>query len=328
MPENGNFKIVLSEITGNREIILQELAQLLMIDTTYASQIISTTPIILLDGLLQDQAGKVMDQFAELLHLGAKIEMVDVLKKSLPRLSWPEPPAILTRGKGSAKSSQAIIACPHCGKPITISVVSRPAAESKGKDTTDLETKSIKPIAPDPRIAQALKKSVKEKTSPPPVATATPKSKNKKNDEPSHFYDTPIDLDTFEKEVAALNEEDKFSGMPDVPDILDLAEVQKVTNKATPIPSEEGATPPLGEDPISDDATGNFNIFMSRPSSKPKRESAAEILAEIKGISLEEAQKLAEKMIIPVAKGISQTRANRYKQKLKTAGIPSRVTKK
>jgi hypothetical protein len=68
-------------------------------------------------------------------------------------------------------------------------------------------------------------------------------------------------------------------------------------------------------------------LFISRPTSKPQRDKTAHILSEIQKISLEDAMVLAEKMIIPVAKGVSQATAEDYRQKFAGTGIPVRMTK-
>ncbi|MCL4728965.1 MAG: hypothetical protein KJ044_00825, partial [Planctomycetes bacterium] len=57
-------------------------------------------------------------------------------------------------------------------------------------------------------------------------------------------------------------------------------------------------------------AEGDFTVFLSPPKGADKKQQAAEIIAEIQGISVNEALALAGKMIVPVVKGVSEKEAH------------------
>ncbi|MCC6573727.1 MAG: hypothetical protein IT462_08040 [Planctomycetes bacterium] len=75
-------------------------------------------------------------------------------------------------------------------------------------------------------------------------------------------------------------------------------------------------------------ADGAFTVFLSPPKGADKKQTAAEIIAEINGIDIDAAMELAGKMIVPVAKGVSESEANRVKDKFKEAGLSCRITQK
>jgi hypothetical protein len=89
---------------------------------------------------------------------------------------------------------------------------------------------------------------------------------------------------------------------------------------------EESPTEPVAEKPPSDD--GAFSVFLSKISSSKKKKKAVDLLCEIRGISESEAQALAKKMIIPVAKGVTKEKAEEILTLFRENKIPGRITKK
>lgn len=73
---------------------------------------------------------------------------------------------------------------------------------------------------------------------------------------------------------------------------------------------------------------GSFTVFLSPPKSAAKKKAAAEIIAEVQGIDLAVALQLAGKMIVPVAKGVSEADAGSIRDRFKAAGLSCRITQK
>ena len=73
---------------------------------------------------------------------------------------------------------------------------------------------------------------------------------------------------------------------------------------------------------------GLYSVFLSRPSTDEKRNEAAEIIAHLQGISLADARLLAGKMVIPVAKDISEEDAKEIRKVFKESGLACRLTQK
>jgi hypothetical protein len=77
-------------------------------------------------------------------------------------------------------------------------------------------------------------------------------------------------------------------------------------------------TAPTGE--------GDHGLVLSRISDPDKKDKAAELIAEIKGCQLESAQRLTDRTIIPVLKGVSREVAEFHLDKFKRYKIAGRVT--
>ncbi len=71
---------------------------------------------------------------------------------------------------------------------------------------------------------------------------------------------------------------------------------------------------------------GSFTVFLSPPKGDEKKRAAAVIIAELQGIDMGSALALVGKMIVPVAKGISEQEANGIRDRFKDAGLNCRIT--
>ncbi|MCC6466283.1 MAG: hypothetical protein IT463_13170 [Planctomycetes bacterium] len=87
--------------------------------------------------------------------------------------------------------------------------------------------------------------------------------------------------------------------------------------KAAPAPAAKAAAP-----------AGDYTVFLSPPKGTDKKNAAAEIIAELQGISMNDALALAGKMIVPVVKGVSENEANQVRDRFKDAGLSCRITQK
>lgn len=96
-----------------------------------------------------------------------------------------------------------------------------------------------------------------------------------------------------------------------------------------PKPAASGKAPAAasGKAPAAA-AEGDFTVFLSPPKGADKKQQAAEIIADIQGISVKDALALAGKMIVPVVKGVSEKEAHTVRDKFKDAGLSCRITQK
>lgn len=101
---------------------------------------------------------------------------------------------------------------------------------------------------------------------------------------------------------------------------------------SSPAPAAAAPAKPAAKKPVTKQVQagdeGNFTVFLSPPKGADKKQAAAEIIAEIQGIDIKAAMALAGKMIVPVAKGISEGDANGIRDRLKDAGLSCRITQK
>ena len=71
---------------------------------------------------------------------------------------------------------------------------------------------------------------------------------------------------------------------------------------------------------------GDHGLVLSRISDPEKKERAAELIAEIKGCSPDDALRLTERTIIPVLKGVKREVAEYHLARFKRYKIAGRVT--
>ena len=70
-----------------------------------------------------------------------------------------------------------------------------------------------------------------------------------------------------------------------------------------------------------------FNVFLSKISDKKKQGKAADLIAEVKGCSPQEAKELAGRLVIPLAKNVGKEQAEQILGKFKKMKIFGRMTK-
>jgi hypothetical protein len=73
---------------------------------------------------------------------------------------------------------------------------------------------------------------------------------------------------------------------------------------------------------------GGYTVFLNPPKSDDKKQAAAKLIAQIQGIAVGEALALAGKMIVPVAKDVSEAEAHGVRDMFKGVGLSCRITQK
>lgn len=105
-----------------------------------------------------------------------------------------------------------------------------------------------------------------------------------------------------------------------------------VAAKPAPAPAAKPAPAPAAKPAPAPAAkaapAGDYTVFLSPPKGTDKKQAAAEIIAELQGISMNDAIALAGKMIVPVVKGVSESEANQVRDRFKDAGLSCRITQK
>ena len=101
--QQGPFKIILTELEAPAADVLgnpamdqsvAELARLFNLDDGMAQSIVGAMPIIVLDGLSARAAGVVRERLAALARAGCRVTTTDDPSETIPRVNWPETPAI------------------------------------------------------------------------------------------------------------------------------------------------------------------------------------------------------------------------------------------
>lgn len=95
---------------------------------------------------------------------------------------------------------------------------------------------------------------------------------------------------------------------------------QKLQTKKKPGPAGSSGSAKIAE------GDGPHGVVLSRIMSDDKKDAAAKMISEIKNISINEAKKMTNNMIIPVLKGVTKEIADEVSTRFKSAGISVRVT--
>ncbi|MFC1582544.1 hypothetical protein ACFL4W_03285 [Planctomycetota bacterium] len=113
-------------------------------------------------------------------------------------------------------------------------------------------------------------------------------------------------------------------------DEIDPAESRKITDYTeTPILSDDDLIADMTEPAVpkvSDTGTmGSFNVFLPKMTSAKRRADAVPLIMELAGLTQKAAEKLAGRIVIPIAKGIDREKADELKVRFKEIGILARV---
>jgi hypothetical protein len=127
-----------------------------------------------------------------------------------------------------------------------------------------------------------------------------------------------------EDPMSRLNElfpdEDAGGFMPGKEDITNIL------NRLLPDEQPEStANANSGSRKLSDGGSGGFSVFLAKIADEDRRKKASALIAEMSRITVEEAEVLSKKMIIPVLKGVSKAEADAAKAQFGKIGILARV---
>jgi hypothetical protein len=128
-----------------------------------------------------------------------------------------------------------------------------------------------------------------------------------------------LDVDAFGKP------KERFAPNPD--DTLPVWTEKASVYKDPELEEKKHATGP-GGNTNSPATAGTFTVFLSPPKGDDKKQAAARIIADLQGIDLGAAIALAGKMIVPVAKEVTESEANSIRDRFKEAGLNCRITQK
>ncbi|MBI4614531.1 MAG: hypothetical protein HY720_13045 [Planctomycetes bacterium] len=110
----------------------------------------------------------------------------------------------------------------------------------------------------------------------------------------------------------------------------------------TPAPAKKGKEPQPARKPASEtakkkkagsdpeiplDKEGQYSVFLQKITSSQQKQAVVPILCELRGIDEDEAEELADRMIVPVVKGVSKEYADEILGQFKKIGVNGRAPK-
>jgi hypothetical protein len=139
--------------------------------------------------------------------------------------------------------------------------------------------------------------------------------------------------DPFARAAKKVPSNDKLTIIPKKRDEVEEEEppARSPSRRDAPAPVAKGGSPgassksPKRSAPVPE-GQGECGLVLPRIATDSKRQKAAELISEIKGMGVDEALKLTERTIIPVLTGVSRDVAEFHRDKFERNKISARVT--
>ncbi len=322
--EKGNYGVVLSSCSiANKESAVGALTKAFKFDAKTSNTVLERAPMLVFEGLTEAVGKLVLEKMKGLSDAGCELKLVAAPFETKRKLSWPKPHtfvrcALEEAAKAPAEVQGEIITCPKCGEKFTFDPAS-PAAQAA-------------PPAKEPvEEIEELEEAIQAKPA----------------ELPAKVSDDIMDLDEFESSLGEIDLESPSAGTGGKEELDELAgaqpmesddtvdeekkvpdapkqtptEVQEVVHSAKPKP--KAAAPAA-----SDGGQGAYRVILSKMRSDKVRNEAAEIIAQVRGISQEEALKAAGKLIVTAVKDVTEEKANEIKNTFTEKGIKAIVSKR
>jgi ribosomal protein L7/L12 len=188
------------------------------------------------------------------------------------------------------------------------------------------ETKEkLKPIPPEEAVKELEKESgrkPKPATEPVPEITEfveVEKGKPKQAPEPQKRPAPRMEPVQTSKPKTSATKPEQVAGKKPA-----KAAEKKPVPQAEKKPAEAAEKKPEPQTDLQEE--GFFSLVLSKIVAKNKKEKAAEIIAEVQGIDVDEAYGFTDKIICTVVSGVSKGAAEALQKRFKEMGIASRVT--
>ena len=298
---------------GARDRVAHLLGRAFSLKDSTCVSIASSTPIVLLTELTKDEAAALGLAMTGLEQKGATVELTADDVSELPKIDWPKRPLVFKReiGEFVSEFTGLNLVIPGLNKGYTLQelLVIRLDPQTRSghatRPTTEFRGGQLSEITP-------FSNQVLPTPTPVPSNTAIPRSSN--------------DTDP----VSRLNEmfPDEDTGfMPNNDDITSILDRL--------LPDEEKSKPQAGSGSIGHDSSSGripvmglpagYSVFLAKITDEARRTKVVPLLAELSGLSKEEADALSKKVIIPVVKGVSKEEAEAARQRFAKIGILARV---
>lgn len=379
-----NYQVLITKVEQKHfASLVSSFAQLFLLDSFVAEQILKSYPIVFLSGIKRDEYKAIKPKLLNTSKSGVEFTVTTKTLVSVPCVSWLTRPRYTEPGGKLVKHVEFqwrgnAFVCPNCGETFLFQRLGNPLARfSKTKEKSVEKATPVPPsalpsvsqtedvgfqwrgnvfVCPNcgesflfRRIGNPLARFIKAKEKPaevtptPPVAApsvsqpkevpkvapaeqenvpladpvpAAPSSKASED----VVELTPIPSGASEEGIVELTplppSEIPDEGLPEAVDIL--------TEEVPPVAPVKEAPGTTSEAPTD---TGRHNVFLSRIISKDKKGTAAKLITEIKGISIEESRKLVDRMLIPVLKEVTKSEARTCLGKFKELGVSGKITK-
>jgi len=328
------YTIVLNSCDSARvEEITVAMASAFPIRKEMALQLASSAPIAILNDLSEIEANASFNELATLSEAGAELTILktDELGSAVSKVKWPEQPtingntvdqlaqemAMEEAGGGAAGQAPVEKACPHCGNPISITM--------DGTGNVSVEAAGGKAVSVAGTDSAVMGAGVADSggddfiLSNDDLIAEIEEPHIPKTEEITSVLDSllPEDPGAGVQQAVGVSALEPVSAGPNTQQTIPQVPVQN-----TPPPPPPQAAPQRGE--TADDKK-LYNVFLPKLSTDDKKEKAIPLMVELAGITNDEANKLANRIVIPLVKGVAKDRADEIKERFMAVGILPRI---
>lgn len=333
-----------------------------------AKQILSTAPVILFRDLAKPEVRALKPKLIEISKRGVEFRITPRPADTLPSVNWPTKPGFAQSGGGELLPSvtfewqQHAFVCPGCGEAFVIRPIGKTAIPKR--DDAKTTPTAAPPPAPKPAPPKEEKKPAPPPPAPAPAKKVVEEVEEIEEIEEIQEISEPIEVvdeikESQETEPIEVEEIEEIQEIPDsepIEEVEEIAEVsediemidlddspkkpspaaKKPLDKKPAAPSKPEAKKPPERKPArkggGDDEEGEgqiaYSVFLSRIPTPEKQSQAAKLIAEIRGVSMNEAKDLAGRMVIPILKDVSKEEAEACLERFRKLKIQGRITKK
>lgn len=309
-------------------------------DSTCAT-IASSAPIALLADLSAEQAAVCQLILGGLHHGGVEIEYLADAGADLPKIDWPRMPPIFKRDLDHwvAEFGGFALPCTTCGAAHSLleSLISRMSGSMpKSGGSTSVyaphakvptaevgATTSSRPSVGSKEFKGAHLPEITPFATPVLPSTPSPLSGSR----PAVSAANPPNEGSTDA-VSRLNElfPDDDGGGQFMPDNNDIT---SILNRLLPDEEGGGDSPnPTGTNSsarLNALPSSGYSLFLAKITDDARRQKAVPLIAELCGVSNDEAEGLSKKVIIPVLKGVSKDECEAGKQRFAKIGVLARI---
>jgi ribosomal protein L7/L12 len=361
MADVGEFNLVIEKGPAS-DSGAELFAQAFGLDPALTRQMLRATPLLFASHLTKAEVKALVPRLQELSKQGMDFR-ITTRGANMAKVNWPVRPnfalpATTSAGTFTIDFHNTAFVCPTCGDAYVFTRLGRipwvesaepaaaPAAAPVEKKSTgrvpavsiNLPIAEVKRAAPEPPRAPAEVPSNKP-TEPLPVNLELEESVGANpNFAPPGFAEADL--------VEPLSDEELEAGevAKEPPPQIDLSNIEEPATRPSQASNAKTSMDLSGalDDSLAEQAQREaeaaasgaapsnqelFNVFVPQVSDKTKLEEVVRLVASIRGVSEEEARKLAKRLMIPVAKGVSKDTAEKILGQFKKLKMTGRMTR-
>ena len=349
------YHILISNVdekwVGGIADIASNLAPAFGLSQEAAEQVLKSSPVAFITNVDKDVIRTLKPRLMELSKKGVEFMVASKLPATMPRVIWPAklnfqelPGGEIVQYVDFQWRGNAFV-CPNCAETFVFKRIGNPfntfikAKEmmTQAGATGEGEVVEVEPIVEDVGVTEPATKT-RQPAAAPPEPIEEPMEEEAAVEPPIEeppAEDEAIEMTPIEEPAPAATEDGVVELEPVVEEAPEEATSEPIdilheapkpaakvvaAKQAAPSPEE------VMEEQVNNDSN-EYSLFLTAIT-QAKREEAAELIAEIKGIPLAQARLMANRSMVPILKDVSETMSKECMERFKKIGLAGKIIKK